>query len=693
MFVIPFLKYFKPYVGRLVWAITCMLVVGLLSAAPLLILREAINVFVAIGAGSPDELSDLAGKLISTRPAGEPAKGAKAKPEGAMTRKSRAVRDWTDATATRWLGRAYLGPRDWVQDRVHAVQAWGLTLRLLYDRKVAQDPFELMVLLSVMIVLLTAVKGMADFSSKYQLSYVFFLTNLEIREDIFGNILRQDYLYFNSNSPGYLHSRINSDVRAIRTILEGLIADGIQQPITIIAMYIVLLIINPILTLYVMLLLPLIGGLLYYMAKVLRKNTAKQKKKEDQLSSSLTESLSNIRLVKAFGTEEIEMGKFHERTIALFRYIIARRLAKFGSSPLMEFFGSLAVGGIMLVGGWMILHGTMTFGDFSVYLLTLTRFYRPLRSLAALTNNYQDARVSSERMIEMLSLRPAIHEHPDAVSFSDLKQEIKLCEVGFKYDNKRILEGISISVLAGQRVAFAGPSGGGKTTLVNMLARLFDPTEGSILIDGVDLREIKVTDWRRHLAIVTQDTFLFDDTIENNIAYGMGRSDPERVQAAARAANAHEFIMALDGGLGYQTVIGTAGGKLSGGQRQRLAIARAIYRNPKILILDEATSALDAQSQAVVQEALSRLMTGRTTFVIAHRISTIRDMDCIYVIDKGRIVEQGNHDALMEHETGLYRAMVTKVGLVSEESAIDPDALASLRSGTDEWTDSEINLD
>jgi ABC-type multidrug transport system fused ATPase/permease subunit len=360
----------------------------------------------------------------------------------------------------------------------------------------------------------------------------------------------------------------------------------------------------------------------------------------------------------------------------------------------MEFIGSITVGVTMLAGGWMILHGTMRFGDFFVYLFTLSRFYRPLRALATLTNKYQDARVSAERMSQMLRLRPRIHDRPGAVPFSDLRQGIELRGVGFSYADKRILEDISFRVQAGQRIALAGPSGGGKTTLVNMLARLFDPGEGAILIDGIDLRELSLGDWRRHLAIVTQDTFLFDDTVENNIAYGMGRPDSERVQAAAHAANAHEFIMGLDGGLGYQTRIGTAGGRMSGGQRQRLAIARAIYRNPRILILDEATSALDAQSQAVVQEALGRLMTGRTTFVIAHRTSTIRDMDRIYVIDGGRIVEQGSHDQLLEIEGGLYRAMVTKVGLVSEESAVAESALTTLRpQEPDPWAAEDYALE
>jgi subfamily B ATP-binding cassette protein MsbA len=688
MFVLPFLKYFKPFRGRIIWAILCMIAVGVLSAAPMLIGREAIDVFMTIAVGKGQDVSEISGFVKPSRGhalTGAASHATAGKPKNKLSQTASDAGQWLDTRATALLGRAYTGPRAWVATQARTVQAFALTSRTLYDFKATESPFELMIFFAVLLVLLVMIKGFAEFSSKYQLAYTFFLTNLRIREDIFGNILRQDYLYFNSNSPGYLHSRINSDVKSVRTILEGLISDGIQQPVTILSMYAVLLILNAKLTLIVMALLPVIGGILYYMAKVLRKNTAKQKKKEDQLSSSLTESLANIRLVKAFGTEDVEMGKFHERTMALFRYIIARRVAKFGSSPLMEFLGYVAASAIMLIGGWLIINDKMKIADFAIYLVTLTRFYRPLRSLATLTNNYQEARVSSERMLEMLRIKPEIHECPNAIPFSDLKQGIELKDVGFRYDNKQVLAGINITVKAGQKIALAGPSGGGKTTLVNMLARLLDPSEGRILIDGTDLREISLGDWRNHLAIVTQDTFLFDDTVENNIAYGTGKPDPERVQAAARAANAHDFILSLDGGQAYQTRIGTAGGCLSGGQRQRLAIARAIYRNPRILILDEATSALDAQSQAVVQEALSRLMTGRTTFVIAHRISTIRDVDCIYVIDQGQITERGSHDELMAMEGGLYQAMVTKVGLVKDEEALDDDALLSLRSGGEAW--------
>ena len=697
MFLLPFLKYFKPFRKRLLIAVVCMILVGGLSTAPFLIAREAAKVLLIGGVGSAKDLEQLSGVfhgLISADMLKDAAAnehpGATPRAEAPKAREKRkAATSSLELKAEkialyRQLRDRFLSLKEWSHDKIEPFNLW-------YQDKVRHHPLRALGFLATILIVSMFIKGISEFFSKYQLAYTFFLTNLRMREDILNNILRQDYLFFNFHAPGYLHSRINSDVNSIRSILESFLSDGVQQPITIVFMFIFLLLLNARLTFGVLIVMPVVGGLLYYFAKVLRRNTRKQKKKEDLLSMGLTESLNNIRLVKAFGTEDLEVSKFHARTLALFRYMMARRIAKFGASPLMEFLGSIAGSGVLLVGGWMIFQQQINFIDFLIYLFALTRFYRPLRSLAGINTKFQEASVSGERMLQMLRLEPKLVEHPQARAFNKLEREIELRHVDFCYKDKRVLEDISIKVPAGRRVALAGPSGGGKTTLVNMLARLFDPTEGHILVDGIDLREYSIADWRAHLAIVTQDTFLFDDTVENNIAYGLGAPDPERILAAARAANAHEFILQLDGGLGYKTMLGPCGGRLSGGQRQRLAIARAIYRNPKILILDEATSALDAHSQAIVQEALNRLMAGRTTFVIAHRISTIRDVDCIYVIDHGRIAESGTHDELLA-QGGLYHAMVTKVGLFKTEALLDDSDLFSLK-GPDDDEVSEAVLD
>jgi ABC-type multidrug transport system fused ATPase/permease subunit len=677
MFLRPFLKYFRPFLPRIIVAVICMVIVGALSTAPFLILKGTLATLgdwaashpqaVAGPHGSgkaPAELTLLmshksgAGGLLSgvadddttdsqaTTTTTTAAAGHKPKP-------TNVIREWRHRLEAA-LGPWYAVPKAWYEGHRAAVAEW-------FHNRSRLQPLQVLAALGGLLILLTAIKGLSEYCSKYQLAITFFYSNLRIREDIYFNILRQDYNFFNRHSSGYLQSRIGSDVKAVGDILEDLLSDGIQQPITILAMFAMLLYIDWHLTLGVLVVLPFIGGLLYYFARVLRKNTRKQKKQADQLSSALTESLNNIRLIKAFGTEDFEAEKYHVRSVELFKVMMARRTAKFGASPLMEFLGMCAMGIVLLAGGYMLTTGKIQFDNLLIFFGALTRFYRPVRQLATMNNKYQIAKVSAERMGEMLGLIPHIQDRSDALPFKQVGQSIEFRDVSFSYAEKEILHGISFHVAAGHSVAFAGPSGAGKTTLVNMLARLFDPSEGAILIDGIDLRCYKINDWRRQLAIVTQDTFLFDDTIAANIAYGEDDPDLKRIEESSRAANAHEFIMTLDGGLGYMTRIGPGGMRLSGGQRQRIAIARALYRDPKILILDEATSALDAQSQALVQEALSRLMVGRTTFIVAHRISTIRNVDCIYVLSQGRVVESGSHDDLV-NQGGLYARLARQGG-------------------------------
>jgi ABC-type multidrug transport system fused ATPase/permease subunit len=726
MFVRPFLKYFRPFLARLALAVAGMVLVGGLTAAPLLIAREAIRVLlysnpalaeqlesstrisaekkrllkgllateadggesgepqtveealrawaasagmrteaVANDPGLTDEQKRLLIEALSppAEGVGDPAPAADDKPP---------LRMRIDVWLTDHLGAAWTAPRNMAQAVAGRFQAW-------YNHYASISPLHALGFLVILLIVLTVVKGAAEFVSKYQLAYTFFFTSLHVREDIFRNVLCQDFLYFSRHSAGYLYSRINQDSKELKTVIDGTISDGVQQPITLVCMFTILMLLSWQLTFGVMLVLPLIGALLYYMARVLRKNTRKQKRKSDELSSSLTESLNNIRLVKAFGAEQSEIDKFHSRSMALFRYIMARRTAKFGASPLMELLGSLAVGGVIMFGGWMILSSPprMSFEDYLIYLITLSRFYGPIKKLATLTNKFQIAKVSCERMTEMLNLRPKVREDPQAAGFERVREAIEFQNVGFLYGREPVLSQVNMRVPADSRVAFAGASGSGKTTLINLLVRLFDPVEGRILVDGTDLRKLKLTDWRRHLAIVTQDTYLFDDTVAGNIAYGSDALDREKVEAAARAANAHDFIMELDGGKGYETKIGPMGVRLSGGQRQRLAIARAIYRDPRILVLDEATSALDSRSQALVQEALGRLMEGRTTFVVAHRISTIRHVDRIYVLDGGRIAESGTHDELMARD-GLYAALAARSSLVETTPEEPPQAVAAL---------------
>jgi subfamily B ATP-binding cassette protein MsbA len=663
MFIRPFLKYFRPYMGRICLAVFCTIIVGLLSAVPVLMVKEFATIFLEEDPSAIEgktEVLELAGIGLDGM-SGDRQDDPQGREPATKTNLDQAKQDLATAK-NRILESAPLAGiyRQWTR----------FTEWYLHQRRTS--PFTALAALSLILLIMTALKGFAVFISKYQLAYTFYLVNLEIREAVYHHILKQDYLYFNRNTPGYLQSRVSADSNAIQSVINILLTSGIQHPITIIIMVTILFMTNARMTFHVMLIAPVIGGFLYHFARVIRKNTRKQKKQMDKLSSTLTEALTNIRLVKAFGTETHEIKKYRDQRIKLFKYVMARRVAKFGSAPVMEFITMTAVCMVILIGGYTILtQREMQTPQFLLYLFALQKLHRPIKSLSNMNNKYQLARVSGERLTEMLSLQQKLQDKPDARPFRVLQDSIRYENVELNYGDVNILKGLNFEIDKGMTVAFAGPSGGGKTTLVNLLARLFDPTSGRIMIDGTDLRDLNSRDWRSRLAMVTQDTVLFDDTVTYNITYGTeGEPDLDRVIEAAHAANAYDFILALNEGRGFATRLGTAGTSLSGGQRQRLAIARAIYMNPQVLILDEATSALDSKSQSLVHSALDNFMKERTTLIIAHRISTLRHADRIYILDDGTIDEFGTHDELVA-SGGYYASMVTKIISIPKDQEDD----------------------
>src|SRR6187401_1904583 len=379
---------------------------------------------------------------------------------------------------------------------------------------------------------------------------------------------------------------------------------------------------------------------------------------QEHMSHVAADAFAGHRIVKAFGAEAREASKFERVSAELFRtnLKVTRVLALL--PPLMEFLGGIAIAGALWYGSREIARGRLTAGEFTSFLTALLFMYAPIKKLSRVNANLQQAAAASERIFEILDVHTEVLERPGAVPLPPFEREIEFKDVTFGYEDghgRSTLRGVSLTVRAGQMVAIVGRSGAGKTTLVNLLPRFYDVTAGSITIDGIDLRDVSLASLRGQVGIVTQETVLFDDTIANNIAYGSPKASREEVQAAARAANAHDFIVGL--AAGYDTMIGERGQRLSGGQRQRLAIARALLKNAPILVLDEATSALDAESEALVQEALGNLMMNRTSFVIAHRLSTIRRADAIIVIERGRIVEVGRHDELLARPSGAYAAL------------------------------------
>jgi subfamily B ATP-binding cassette protein MsbA len=366
-----------------------------------------------------------------------------------------------------------------------------------------------------------------------------------------------------------------------------------------------------------------------------------------ELSTVMQEGITGVRIVQAFGMEEYERRRFRAKNHELFQAIMRIVRVDALSSPVMEILEAVGIVIAVWLGGWLVVRSELTPGAFMGFLGALASLYVPIKRLSAVNNNIQHGMAGVHRVFEVLDQRPEVAERPGARILLPVRETVAFEHVGFAYEaGRHILRDIHFQAKMGEIVAIVGASGAGKSTLVNLLPRFFDPTEGRILMDGVDLRDVTVASLRAQIGMVTQDTILFDDTIANNIAYGrMAECDPTRIREAARLANAEEFIRDLSDG--YATRIGEKGVRISGGQKQRIAIARAILKDPPILILDEATSALDAEAERLVQEALERLMRNRTTFVIAHRLSTVIQADKIVVLEDGRLAEMGTHPELL----------------------------------------------
>lgn len=520
------------------------------------------------------------------------------------------------------------------------------------------------------LVIFSLIGGLCDFGSQYELTYSLQYAVRDIQNDIFAHVMRQDMAFFAVHPVGFLMSRIGSDVKSIRALMEYLIKTLFQQIIQLSFVVSLLFVLNFKLTLMAFVGLTPAVVLIVFFARILKKVTRKQKKKTDMLSALAIESLQNIGLIKALTTEERECRKFRKQNWSIFRLEMKRRVARFASSPLMVFLGSIGLSAIMLFGGFVVLkQNTMEASEFVIYIVLLAQLYRPLKRIGNVNVTWQTAKVSAERIEEMWSFMPLVQDPPDDLppkKVEQMQQGVTVESVHFAYHSTPVLHGVSLEIPKGSTTAIVGRSGSGKSTLANMLLRFFDPSQGAVKIDGVDIRDMRQKDLRALYGIVSQDTILFNETVANNIAYGEeGDIDMDRLQDAAKAAHAHDFIMALDGGKGYETMVGPGGSNLSGGQRQRIAIARAFYRNPQILILDEATSALDNESEAAVQEALGLLMSSRTVVVIAHRLTTIMHADNIVVLQGGRVMEQGTHTELINH--GGHYASLYKVGEIAPD--------------------------
>jgi subfamily B ATP-binding cassette protein MsbA len=475
----------------------------------------------------------------------------------------------------------------------------------------------------------------------------------DLRRAVYRHIMTLPVKFFDSRKTGEITSRLTSDVAVVQAVTSASLASAISQTITLIGGVTLMFLTNVTLSVVVLSFLPVTIIAAAAFGRRLRRISTRYQDKIADANAAAEEAITANRVVKWFTAEETEIGRYSSKVQD--SYVVALQRAKLQAvfSPFVQLvgYGTLAV--VMWVGGRRVLAGDLTAGELVTFLLYTLTVAGSIGAFTGLYGQLQTALGASQRIFELLGERSDIEDPVSPATLERVEGRITLEKVGFRYSDRdiEVLESIDLDVAPGEVVALVGPSGAGKSTIVQLIPRFFDPTSGRILIDGVDLRDLRLRDLRSHMAAVPQETQLFSGTIMENLLLGKPEAGVEEVQAAAKAANAHDFIESFPSG--YDTIVGERGVKLSGGQRQRVAIARALLNDPRILILDEATSSLDSESEATVQEALDRLMEGRTTLVIAHRLSTVRDADRLAVIDEGRIVQEGNHDELLA-AGGLY---------------------------------------
>jgi subfamily B ATP-binding cassette protein MsbA len=504
------------------------------------------------------------------------------------------------------------------------------------------------------LLIIYVVKGLGAYASAFVMTDIGQRVVRDLRDQLFRHILDQSATFFSRHTSGQLMSRITNDVNQVQQAVSETVGDLMREGLSLVGLALFLFYKDARLALVAVTGAPLVVYPLVRFGKRIRSTTRRSQEQLEQLSHVTAEAFTGHRIVKAFGAEAHEEQRFRRASERLYRTNLKVTSALAILPPLMELLGGLTVVGLIWYGSHQIAEKTVRPGDFAAFVAAAFMMYAPIKKLSRVNATLQQAMAASERIFEILDTHSEVPERPDAQPLPRLRQAIEFRNVSFSYDgvSKTILRDVSFSVRAGQAVAIVGLSGAGKTTLANLVPRFYDVSAGNILIDGVDIREGTLASLRSQIGIVTQDTVLFDETISSNITYGTPNASREEIEAAARAAHAHEFIITLPDQ--YETRIGERGQKLSGGQRQRVAIARALLRNSPILILDEATSSLDAESELLVQDALQTLMRNRTSFVIAHRLSTVRRADAIIVLERGRVAEIGRHDELLARPGGVY---------------------------------------
>ena len=520
----------------------------------------------------------------------------------------------------------------------------------------------------------TVLKGFFDYAGTYLVNFAGFGMITDLRDDLYDSILRRSAAFFSKHTTGTLISTIVNDIERVQFAMSNVLAEFLQQFFTLIFTAVVVVLLGGKLAWVLLLFVPFI---IYSAGKIGRRVRSTTRRGQDKLAdiqNILHETITGNRIVKAFSMESWEIARFRKAAQRLFRANLRSVAAAALSSPLMDIFGAVAIALLLLLGRDQINHHLFTAGTFLAFIIAVFKLYDPVRKFALFYNNFQQAIGASSEIFKFMDSEDEVREKAAAKALPPFSRGVLFDNVGFSYEAngdgaREILRDIHLEVKAGEVLAVVGSSGAGKSTLVHLIPRFFDVSSGRLLVDGHDVRDVTLASLRSQIGIVTQETVLFNDTLRNNIAYGQPAVSQQQVEAAARAALAHDFITELPGG--YETVIGERGVRLSGGERQRIAIARAILKNAPILILDEATSALDSESESLVQSALQNLMTGRTVFVIAHRLSTVRRADRIVVLENGTISDIGAHEDLMK-KLGTYRRLYELQFLQVDQAKLVP---------------------
>lgn len=519
------------------------------------------------------------------------------------------------------------------------------------------------IVLSIIVVFV--IRGIAYYGQSYLMNYVGQRVIIDIRKAVFEKLQRLSMSFYDKHKTGTIMSYVTNDVSALQSAMVDNVVEMITETVILVASIVMMIYLDWKLFLVTFATFPVVLFFIDSFGKRIRKSGSRIQEAAADITSVLQEVASSPRVIKSFVREGYEVDRFDKENMNNFRANMKYAQLSSTLTPTIEFVAAVGVSIILWYGGNSVINGSITAGSLVAFLTYAVNISNPIKRLSRVIGNIQKALAAAQRVFDVLDLPEDIKNAPDAKALPKVKGDVRFNDVSFAYnENEEVLSHVSFEVKPGEMVAFVGPSGAGKSTVASLLPRFYDAINGSITIDGQDIRKVTLDSLREQVGIVPQETVLFNGSVYDNILYGRLDATREEVEAAAKAANAHDFIMQLPDG--YATMLGDRGMNISGGQRQRISIARAILKNPQILILDEATSALDTESERVVQEALDRLMVGRTSFVIAHRLSTIKNADKIMVLEKGQLIEQGNHDELMAMD-GLY-AHLYKIQYRSKEA-------------------------